>query len=726
MPLQEKKYERIILFTTFVLAALVCFGFSKKAFAITFDPGTSWSEWFTADSSALSQKGEYISNVWDTYVDNNNKKYMHVSKVGEQHYPVMLSGLNLEPGQYQIEYQAWYGNNGLCKAFCALRETTHPIYSDCRYDCAAIREDRPAYCGRIYGGQSYQDCSGFGEDNENLTIVMGNGNTVIPDGNDKAPANESLATQANCPKICYKFRETGPQTYLCCTSNCDLNWCPDPSFSLEYSWLYLHAASFTFQSATITSTTTIPSVGFYAHQSNIDILKFRIKKACPNPYYTDWSSPYCYWNAAENTWQTWKKRQYKYYVIQNNACVEQGGAWEYQWLSNCGTPTVTKEAKCYGSELREVITTTNYGCSSGQCTTESPVITYNLIQDCGTEILTDQYRCLGNLLQRKKILKGCDDRNDPLWQTWWDGSRWNTWTPLGNIITSGPGVTSMYSGHLDVFYKGKDNALWHRWYIDGTWYGPQSLGGQITSDPDAISWPASNKIYVYAKGTDNKIYQIHYNGSSWGSWASLGVTATSGPTVASFGEGHLDVFFKGTDNALWHKWWDGTTWYGPQSLGGQITSDPDAISWANGRIDVFAKGVGNACYEEEVWIDEEDCGECGPEWYPDGVCKEIQLQGICVDGESTCQNPTTCNTRNKPDYTPCGCTVEADGLPYYNTKKECKTGSCGDSGICWEPCGASNECHGKKPGDKTDRGNYCDETCNATPNPPKWLESKPD
>jgi len=61
MPLQEKKYERIILFTTFVLAALVCFGFSKKAFAITFDPGTSWSEWFTADSSALSQKGEYIS-----------------------------------------------------------------------------------------------------------------------------------------------------------------------------------------------------------------------------------------------------------------------------------------------------------------------------------------------------------------------------------------------------------------------------------------------------------------------------------------------------------------------------------------------------------------------------------------------------------------------------------------------------------------------------------------
>ncbi|PIZ56314.1 hypothetical protein COY23_03280 [bacterium (Candidatus Torokbacteria) CG_4_10_14_0_2_um_filter_35_8] len=161
-------------------------------------------------------------------------------------------------------------------------------------------------------------------------------------------------------------------------------------------------------------------------------------------------------------------------------------------------------------------------------------------------------------------------------------------------------------------------------------------------------------------------------------------------------------------------------------MGGQITSDPDAISWADGRIDVFAKGVGNACYEEEVWIDEEDCGECGPEWYPDGVCKEIQLQGICVDGESTCQNPTTCNTRNKPDYTPCGCTVEADGLPYYNTKKECKTGSCGDSGICWEPCGASNECHGKKPGDKTDRGNYCDETCNATPNPPKWLESKPD
>jgi hypothetical protein len=45
--------------------------------------------------------------------------------------------------------------------------------------------------------------------------------------------------------------------------------------------------------------------------------------------------------------------------------------------------------------------------------------------------------------------------------------------------SSRPFPVSWGPNHIDVFWRGMDEALWHRWFVDETWYGPKSLGAAL-------------------------------------------------------------------------------------------------------------------------------------------------------------------------------------------------------------------------------------------------------
>lgn len=213
---------------------------------------------------------------------------------------------------------------------------------------------------------------------------------------------------------------------------------------------------------------------------------------------------------------------------------------------------------------------------------------------------------------------------------------------LGQITWDSPAVASRGRDRLDVFVRGADDGLWARSNNGQGWSGWERdpSGLVLTSAPAAATWGKylqtnggvdtfTGPVDVFARGADNALWHT-WRGNAWsGQRESLGHPPsgplTSAPTVASWGEGRLDVFVRGSDNRLWQRTCDipisagvcdgndWSPWQAPPVGGGALGSAPAAVSWGSGRIDVFTRGTDSTPYHVSF-----DNGSWGPGWVPLG------------------------------------------------------------------------------------------------------------
>jgi hypothetical protein len=170
--------------------------------------------------------------------------------------------------------------------------------------------------------------------------------------------------------------------------------------------------------------------------------------------------------------------------------------------------------------------------------------------------------------------------DNALWHTWWSttwsGQKESLGHPPTGPITSAPTVASWGPGRLDVFVRGSDNRLWQKScqlpnsggndVCDGNdwsaWQAPPIGGGDLGSAPAAVSW-GSDRIDVFTRGTDSNTYHVSFAGGSWGpGWTPLGGQTYGAPAAASPGEGRLYVFVRGTDGDLYRQKFANGGWNG--------------------------------------------------------------------------------------------------------------------------------------------------------------------
>jgi len=182
-----------------------------------------------------------------------------------------------------------------------------------------------------------------------------------------------------------------------------------------------------------------------------------------------------------------------------------------------------------------------------------------------------------------------------IYQTYWNGSAWQSMFDLGGNFASDP-VTTMYGSDLYVFARGNDNALYEMYWDGQTWNGWYSLGGGMVGNPSVVLF--NGDLQVFVRGiTSNALYQKVYDGATWTNWTYLGGGLTSNPVPVDY-NGILNVFVRGTDNALYDNYYDPrvNTWSGWISLGGGLNDNPAPIDYG-GILNVFVHGTNGALYD---------------------------------------------------------------------------------------------------------------------------------
>src|SRR5579884_1839381 len=123
-------------------------------------------------------------------------------------------------------------------------------------------------------------------------------------------------------------------------------------------------------------------------------------------------------------------------------------------------------------------------------------------------------------------------------------------------------AVSWGNDRIDIFARGSDNALWQEWFDGTTWHTWTRLGGDINSSPTVSTWGVG-RLDVFSTGPAGDLQHYWYDSSSngWQIWESLGqpagnVTLSTGPGSVSWGPGRIDVFGRGSDGVLWQRWFD--------------------------------------------------------------------------------------------------------------------------------------------------------------------------
>lgn len=187
----------------------------------------------------------------------------------------------------------------------------------------------------------------------------------------------------------------------------------------------------------------------------------------------------------------------------------------------------------------------------------------------------------------------------------WTAASWSQWSPLGGVLSSGPGtsVRSSTPATVDVWAAGMDGQLYHKWSADSgnTYSAWEALGGFLTSDPAAVSWSAG-RVDVFVRGGDQQLYHRWWvSGGGWSGWQGLGGILSSAPHAVSCSINRLDVFALGDDNGLWHKDWNGSSWSAWQSLGGGWASSPSAACRpGTGKVDLFERAPDGSIWQTTV------------------------------------------------------------------------------------------------------------------------------
>ncbi len=164
---------------------------------------------------------------------------------------------------------------------------------------------------------------------------------------------------------------------------------------------------------------------------------------------------------------------------------------------------------------------------------------------------------------------------------YYDGRYWNG-ANLGGNVQSDVAVHSLGAGHLDLYYRGGDNALKHRWFSTTTgWSGVENLGGNLASSPTVVAWGGPNTTVLW-RGADDALRERTFVNGAWQPIRNLGGNIAGRPAAVSWGPGRIDVFARGRDDRLKHWWYTG--------IWGGVETHPDAVVKSNPSVDSFAAG----------------------------------------------------------------------------------------------------------------------------------------
>lgn len=203
--------------------------------------------------------------------------------------------------------------------------------------------------------------------------------------------------------------------------------------------------------------------------------------------------------------------------------------------------------------------------------------------------------------------------SDGYYWTFWNGSSWTEYAPLGGPPegTSGdPAIVSWAPGRLDVFVRGaNDGRLWQTFSVDGGvnwsgWIKPLGDDGELASGAGPeVSSRGPDRLDVFVRGTDGQIWQRFYDGAWNDGWIPQGrpdpVGINGEPGVASWDSTRVDLFVRGSDDKLWQKFWDGaawSAWFQPVGESGTLASSPDVTSWEPGNLLIFIRGTDGGIY----------------------------------------------------------------------------------------------------------------------------------
>ena len=179
-----------------------------------------------------------------------------------------------------------------------------------------------------------------------------------------------------------------------------------------------------------------------------------------------------------------------------------------------------------------------------------------------------------------------------LYHQYWTGTTRSPWLSLGGDTVNPPTAVSSQPGHVDVFFRNRNNRRVYTKHLhNDEWGDTEDLAGGISSSITAVSWgPAHVDIFALA-GSDHVVpYVKTMNNGTWGTkWIRLDGQFKSELAAVSWGVGRIDVFAIGLDDAMWQRTYDSGKWSEAwESLGGNFSSPPVAVSFAEGRLDVFA------------------------------------------------------------------------------------------------------------------------------------------
>jgi hypothetical protein len=176
----------------------------------------------------------------------------------------------------------------------------------------------------------------------------------------------------------------------------------------------------------------------------------------------------------------------------------------------------------------------------------------------------------------------------------WGPTDMVTWEPIGrSAVTSGPSITSMANGTLDLFARGAANDLvtlhfGPGWAADWTSVG---FAGELTSDPAAAS-SEPGVINVLWRATSGQVAQAWTGnaGATWSASEALGGNTTYRPAVTSRARGLLDVLARDAAGNLLQQWFD-VAWSSQVLTGTGSARGPSVTSSGPGHLDVAYLGA---------------------------------------------------------------------------------------------------------------------------------------
>lgn len=204
------------------------------------------------------------------------------------------------------------------------------------------------------------------------------------------------------------------------------------------------------------------------------------------------------------------------------------------------------------------------------------------------------------------------DKNSSLFQTYWDGQKWEKWRPLGGTFLNMPSVISRGKGLLDIVGIGTDNRMYHKGWNGQHWFswlngnmdkGMQAWGSPIGApvSPARLAittWPEKGNTHldvcaIAANGNllhmeTNDIGQNWYGGGKKETWKNLGGICSLITTICR-GDNYLDVFVVNTEHEIFYKGKHPANWTEYHKFPDNVIGTPAVVSRMGATLDIVGR-----------------------------------------------------------------------------------------------------------------------------------------